>query len=146
MLVYIYMNNKTVELSTTSGDQMQFTSDHTNAESSKNCMCILCGKNDSQKSQYGARGESECTYLVQHYGSVPPDSSIICNKHLLEAKRYCHILDHTPSWKKQVQKALITTTKCSNPKCKTVQGEKSIKPMFAPMDKLCEILGTKPTV
>ena len=132
----LYIQQQADDVSTTSG---QSTSGQTDVEEpSKNC--ILCGKTDLQKSRYGIWGESERTYLEQYFGSVPADSSMICRKHLIEAKRHCHSLDHTPSWKTHVQKTSNTTNKCINPKCKTVQGEKLIKPMFAPMDKLCEIL------
>ena len=44
-----------------------------------------------------------------------------------------------------MQKPLNTGNKCINPKCKTQQDEKLIRPMFAPIDQLCEILGTDPT-
>ena len=44
-----------------------------------------------------------------------------------------------------MQKPLNTGNKCINPKCKTQQDEKLIRPIFAPIDQLCEILGTNPT-
>ena len=96
----LYIQQQADDVSTTSG---QSTSGQTDVEEpSKNC--ILCGKTDLQKSRYGIWGESERTYLEQHFGSVPADSSMICRKHLIEAKRHCHSLDHTPSWKTHVQK------------------------------------------
>ena len=64
---------------------------------------------------------------------------MICRKHLIEAKGTAiPLIVH--------QKTSNATNKCINPKYKTALEEKLIRPMSAPMDKLCEILGTKPTV
>ena len=93
---------------------------------------------------YSSWGKLERTYLIHHFGSAPSESSIICKKHLLEAKRHYHSLHHTPSWKKQIQKSLHSSKKCNNPKC-TQQNEKLIKPTFAPVDQVCKILGVETT-
>ena len=61
--------------------------------------CLLCGKTDSQKSRLSSWRELERTYLIHHFSSAPSKSCMICKKHLLEAKRHCHSLDHTPSWR-----------------------------------------------
>jgi len=95
-----------------------------------------------QKSTYDTWGEPERTYLVHHFNSVPIKGSVICKKHLLEAKRNFQCLDRIPIWKSNEKGSSITSTdKCINPKCKTLHVQKLIKPMFAPIKTITKILG-----
>ena len=48
--------------------------------------CALCGDKEGQKYRYGTWGELECTYLMKHLGKPLNDNSMLCRRHLLEAK------------------------------------------------------------
>ena len=61
--------------------------------------CALCGDKEGQKYRYRTWGEIECTYLMKHLGKPLNDTSMVCRRHLLEAKQYHHKPDHVPSWK-----------------------------------------------
>jgi len=62
--------------------------------------CILCGDSNTQKSTYNSWGELEHMYLVHHFNFAPQKGSMICEEHLLEAKRNSQSLNHIPIWKR----------------------------------------------
>ena len=102
----------------------------------------FCVETAIVRSQHMTLGESLNVYLVRHFNSVPKKGSMICKKHLLEAKRNSQSLDHIPIWKRNEKGSSITSTDtCINPKCKTSHVQKLIKPMFAPIETLTKILG-----
>ena len=47
-------------------------------------------------------GDIEYAYLVKHLGKPLDDSSMVCRRHLLEAKRYGQETNQIPSWKTTV--------------------------------------------
>ena len=115
--------------------------------------CVLCGDKERQKSRYATWGDIERTYLAKHLGKPLDDSSLVCRRHLLEAKRYGQQDHHIPSWKSVVpdrdldssSSSLPPVKMCSNPHCENDTYKRLINPMFATNDKLAEIFNTEST-
>ena len=85
-------------------------------------------------------------YLEKHLGMSPQDSTFICKKHLVEARRHGHKYDHVPSWKTSPSSAReFSKQQCSNPQCNNVEYDKLVKPFFVSNDKLNELFGTEHT-
>ena len=103
--------------------------------------------------RYETWGEIECTYLVKHLGKPLNDTSMVCRRHLLEAKRCHHKPDHVPSWKTEEAVSDLGSSHvsfppakvCSNPKCENSIQDKLIKPMFTTCNKLAELFNTEYT-
>ena len=114
-----------------------------NKESVKEC--ILCGSKDNQQSRYDSWGKMECVYLEKHLGVSPHNQCFICKKHLVEARRHGHELDHIPSWKSSSNDLQSSKQQCSNPHCNNSECDKLIKAMFTTSDKLSKLFGLEPT-
>ena len=107
--------------------------------------CILCGSKDNQQSRYDSWGKMERVYLEKHLGVSPHNQCFICKKHLVEARRHGHELDHIPSWKSSSNDLQSSKQQCSNPHCNNSECDKLIKAMFTTSDKLSKLFGLEPT-
>ena len=88
----------------------------------------------------------ERTYLQHHLGTSLTDNDIICRKHLLEAQRHGHNIDHIPSWKLNKEDSPHSpASSCSNPQCENPLSDRLIKPLFTTPNKLAEVFLTKHT-
>ena len=105
--------------------------------------CILCGSKDKQMSRYTNWGAVERKFLSTYLDSNPAESSFICKSHLMEARRHHDNPDFVPKWKPGPRSIQQPLNKCVNPKCIEPVHEKLIKPSFAPIAELEEILGVK---
>ena len=93
----IHKKQHNIECSSHCAPGSQLQSGATGEEPIKEC--IICGNTDNQKSRYATWGKTERMYLEKHLGMSPQDSTFICKKHLVEARRHGHKYDHVPSWK-----------------------------------------------
>ena len=101
--------------------------------------CCLCGKDDGQMSRYGNTGIVEREFIIQHSGQHIPDTSWVCKKHLLEAKRYCNTTGYQPKWKRQNTQPANNNNKCGNPFCTNTEYGRLITPSFAPISDIIGI-------
>ena len=83
----------------------------------------------------------ERVYLEKHLGVSPHNQCFICKKHLVEARRHGHELDHIPSWKSSSNDLQSSKQQCSNPHCNNSECDKLIKAMFTTSDKLNKLFG-----
>ena len=102
---------------------------------------ILCGSKDNQQSRYDSWGKMERVYLEKHLGVSPHNRCFICKKHLVEACRHGHELDHIPSWKSSSNDLQSSKQQCSNPHCNNSECDKLIKTLFTTSDKLSKLFG-----
>ena len=105
---------------------------------SKYDQCLLCKAQSHTLSRYATAGEEEKRFIVKHLGeALLPLDSLICKKHLIEAKRHSKTQGFIPKWKSNKEKIL---QKCINPNCTCLKYEKVIKPAFRPTNQIKEIL------
>ena len=101
--------------------------------------CILCGREDGQRLQYGNINSTERAFITQHSDLPIVETSWVCKKHVLEAKRHCNDSEFLPKWKrvsKNTQHSKLAN-KCGNPIC--TNSDRLIMPSFAPLSDLTRI-------
>ena len=108
------------------------------ASSQEHKCCILCGNKGTQLSNYSNWGAIEKEFLHTHLDRYPPEGSYICKKHWIEAQRHHTNSHYIPKWKEvhtqEPQKC------CIHPQCCNKFHEKLIKPAFANITELEELL------
>ena len=108
------------------------------ASSQEHKCCILCGNKGTQLPNYSNWGAIEKEFLHTHLDRYPPEGSYICKKHWIEAQRHHTNSHYIPKWKEvhtqEPQKC------CIHPQCCNKFHEKLIKPAFANITELEELL------
>ena len=87
--------------------------------------------------QFGSYGKA---LLCKHFGKYLPKDGYICKKHWIEAKRHHSTLHYIPKWKNITSKQ-IPPKSCIHPQCTNKFSDKLVKPAFANVSILEELLG-----
>ena len=107
--------------------------------------CILCGNKDIQQvSKYSNLEDTEKHFLCTHFGTYLPEDSYICKKHWIEAKRHHSTPHYIPKWK-SIPSAQTSPKSCIHPQCANRFSDKLVKPAFADITILEELLGVQPS-
>ena len=107
--------------------------------------CILCRNKDIQQvSKYSNLEDTEKHFLCTHFGTYLSEDSYICKKHWIEAKRHHSTPHYIPKWK-NIPSAQTSPKSCINPQCANRFSDKLVKPAFANITILEELLGVQPS-
>ena len=101
-------------------------------------------KDIQQISKYSNLEDTEKHFLCTHFGTYLPKDSYICKKHWIEAKHHHSTPHYIPKWK-NIRSAQTSPKSCIHPQCANRFSDKLVKPAFADITILEELLGVQPS-